>query len=374
MVRPQDGKTSLSISVRRATKRYGESRVLDDVSLEVGAGEFLTILGPSGSGKTTLLNVISGFTRLDDGSVHFGGDDVTWRPVNERGLGIVFQNYALFPHMTVGENVAFPLKVRRLGRAAIKERVASALRLVQLSGFVDRAIGSLSGGQRQRVALARAVVFAPPIVLMDEPLSALDKTLREQMQVEIRHLHSKIGATTIYVTHDQREALTMSDRIAVMNHGRVIQCDTPTAIYQAPRDAFVAGFVGEFTLLRARRKADRAAILDDGTELRVTSPLPNDKLWVVLRAERVLLPEECTPESNRIPITVRDVIYQGDSLLILGDLAGSRVSIRRPLRAESQFSRPSPGVRLTVGLALADTIVVADDPGAVLLNAQVVGK
>ena len=234
-------KHPLGISIRGARKSYGAFIALDDVSLKIGPGEFLTLLGPSGSGKTTLLNVISGFVPLEQGSIFFGELDVTARPVNERGLGIVFQNYALFPHLTVGENVAFPLKIRKINKADIKRQVDFVLGLVKLNGFADRPIASLSGGQRQRVALARAIVFFPQIVLMDEPLSALDKTLREQMQVEIRHLHSKIGATTIYVTHDQREALTMSNRIAVMNHGRILQCDTPKMILRIAAQFFCRG-------------------------------------------------------------------------------------------------------------------------------------
>jgi putative spermidine/putrescine transport system ATP-binding protein len=243
----------LSISARRVRKAYGKFVALRDVSFEVGAGEFLTLLGPSGSGKTTLLNIIAGFLRLDSGSILFGDEDVTLRPVNARGLGMVFQNYALFPHMTVGENVSFPLRVRRLPKAEITERVRSVLRLVRLEGMIERNVEALSGGQRQRVALARAVVFHPRIVLMDEPLSALDKGLREQMQIEIRQLHQKIGATTIYVTHDQREALTMSDRVAVMNHGTIVQCDSPTVVYHKPNVAFVAAFMGETTLLPVAR-------------------------------------------------------------------------------------------------------------------------
>jgi putative spermidine/putrescine transport system ATP-binding protein len=207
------------------------------------------------------------------------------------------------------------------------------------------------------VALARAVVFSPRIVLMDEPLSALDKNLREQMQVEIRHLHEKIGATTIYVTHDQREALTISDRIAVMNHGRVVQCDTPANIYENPGSAFVAEFIGETTLLPVTRTATDLA-LPDGTRLRTTRPLPAaPALLLALRAERLLMPDECGPDSNRLPAVLRDVIYQGDSLLMLAEIAGQSVALRRPLRG-LPGPLPSPGTSLSLGLDAAAMILV----------------
>ncbi|MGE5146406.1 MAG: ABC transporter ATP-binding protein [Candidatus Eiseniibacteriota bacterium] len=349
---------SLGISIRGVAKSYGAAVALADVSLEIGAGEFVTLLGPSGSGKTTLLNIIAGFVRLDRGQICFGDEDITLRPVNHRGLGMVFQNYALFPHLSVAENVAFPLKVRRVGGKETRERVRHVLDLVQLGHLGERNVAALSGGQRQRVALARAVVFSPKIVLMDEPLSALDKNLREQMQVEIRHLHEKIGATTIYVTHDQREALTMSDRIAVMNHGRIVQLGTPAEIYEHPKTAFVAEFIGETTLVPAER-CENGLRLADGAVLRPAAPPPADgPLQVVLRAERVLMPDECGADACRFAVDVRDVIYQGDSLLILTELAGRPLAIRRPLRGVGRAALPRPGDRLTVGLDPASIVVV----------------
>ncbi len=354
---------SLSISVRSVRKQYGEFVALDDVSIDVAPGEFLTLLGPSGSGKTTLLNMIAGFVRLDRGRILFGEEDITLQPVDKRGVGMVFQNYALFPHMTVGENVAFPLKVRRMKRPEIRRRVAEALELVQLAPFAERNVLALSGGQRQRVALARAVVFSPKVVLMDEPLSALDKNLREAMQVEIRHLHEKIGATTIYVTHDQREALTMSNRIAVMNHGRIVQVGTPTEIYEQPKTSFVAEFIGETTLVPVDRAEDGQVRLSDGSLLRPAAGLPEaQKLAIALRAERVLLPDECGPDTSRFEVEVDDVIYQGDSLLVLTKLdGGTPLAIRRPLRGTGMRAVPSPGERLSVGLDPASIVVVTDD-------------
>lgn len=351
---------ALSISARNVWKSYGKFVALRDVSLDVGPGEFLTLLGPSGSGKTTFLNILAGFTRLDSGSLSFGDEDVTLRPLNQRGLGMVFQSYALFPHMTVSENIAFPLRVRGLRSAEIAESVRSVLRLVQLEGFGERNVQTLSGGQRQRVALARAVVFKPRIVLMDEPLSALDKNLREQMQVEIRHLHRQIGATTIYVTHDQREALTLSDRIAVMHEGSILQCDSPAAIYNRPRSAFVAEFIGETTLLPVTRQPGGVA-LSDGSVFPTSAsvPLAARECFLVLRSESVLLPDECGPQSGRFPVLVRDVFFQGDSVLVIGEAAGGkRLTMRRSMRAGRSRALPKEGDRIQVGIDPDNIILV----------------
>ena len=349
---------SLGISVRGIAKSYKATSVLRDVSLEVAPGEFLTLLGPSGSGKTTLLNIVAGFIEPDAGSLHFADQDVTALPVNQRGLGIVFQNYALFPHMSVAENVGFPLTVRRLGRAEIADRVRTVLDLVKLGGLADRNVAALSGGQRQRVALARAVVFSPKIVLMDEPLSALDKSLREEMQVEIRRLHERIGATTIYVTHDQREALTISDRIAVMNAGRIVQCSTPQHVYERPSSLFVSGFIGETTLLPVVR-TDAGIRLPDGTVWKLAQPLPEGSdLVLVLRAEKLRLAAAGeTPEAGFAAV-VRDVIYQGDSLLVLADLDGRPdlpLTVRQPVPAGD---RPTAGQRVRVSIDPASIVVL----------------
>ena len=232
---------SLPLTISGVTKSYGSLKALDNVSIDVKSGEFVTLLGPSGSGKTTLLMVLAGFVRPDSGSVRFGDEEVIRKPPHKRGVGMVFQNYALFPHMNVLNNVAFPLKLRRVAQDEIAERVQGALDLVQLGDLGQRRVDQLSGGQRQRVALARAIVFDPQILLMDEPLSALDKKLREQMQIEIRHLHEKLGRTTVYVTHDQREALTMSDRVAVIDFGQFKQIDAPKDLYERPRVSVRSG-------------------------------------------------------------------------------------------------------------------------------------
>ena len=232
------GGPACPIAIRRVGKSYGAFHALREVDLDVSGGEFLTLLGPSGSGKTTLLMIIAGFTRADAGSLRFGETEVIFDPPNRRNVGVVFQNYALFPHMDVFNNVAYPLALRKVPKDELRVRVERILRLVQLDGLGQRRVHELSGGQRQRVALARAVVFEPRILLMDEPLSALDKNLRETMQIEIRRLHDRLGVTTIYVTHDQREALTMSDRIAVMNGGRIVQVGSPREVYEVADHRF----------------------------------------------------------------------------------------------------------------------------------------
>mgnify|MGYP001459915650 CR=1 FL=1 len=239
----QPSSTALPVQVQSLSRHFGEVRAVDDVSFDIRPGEFLTLLGPSGSGKTTLLMMIAGFSRPTAGSIRIGGQEIVHLPPHKRNIGMVFQNYALFPHMTVGENIAYPLRLRKTGRAEVEERVRKVLDLVQLGGYAGRRIGQLSGGQRQRIALARAIVFEPRILLMDEPLSALDKQLRETMQIEIRKLHDRLGTTTISVTHDQREALTMSDRIAVFSNGRLAQIATPFGLYEQPENRFIAQFI-----------------------------------------------------------------------------------------------------------------------------------
>ncbi len=267
---------SLPLTISGVTKSYGSLKALDNVSIDVKSGEFVTLLGPSGSGKTTLLMVLAGFVRPDSGSVKFGDEEVIRKPPHKRGVGMVFQNYALFPHMNVLNNVAFPLKLRRVAQDEIAERVQGALDLVQLGDLGQRRIDQLSGGQRQRVALARAIVFDPQILLMDEPLSALDKKLREHMQIEIRHLHEKLGRTTVYVTHDQREALTMSDRVAVIDFGQFKQIDAPKDLYERPRSKFVADFIGESSFLPV--EVNGSSIDLDGATMRLAEPpISSDK-------------------------------------------------------------------------------------------------
>jgi ABC-type Fe3+/spermidine/putrescine transport system ATPase subunit len=242
--------TSADIKLERVTKSFdGRVVAVDDVTLDIAAGEFFALLGPSGCGKTTSLRMIAGFELPDSGRVHVAGRDITDLPVHRREMGMVFQSYALFPHRTVAENVAFGLRMRGVSKADISRRVAAALALVALTGLEERKPGQLSGGQQQRVALARALVVEPPVLLCDEPLGALDRKLRQQMQFELKELQQRLGVTLVFVTHDQEEALAMSDRIAVMNKGKVEQVGSPTEIYERPRTRFVADFIGEINLL-----------------------------------------------------------------------------------------------------------------------------
>ncbi|WP_374633386.1 ABC transporter ATP-binding protein [Ferrovibrio sp.] len=299
-------KQGLSVTVTGINKKFGSHVALDNVNIFIKPGEFISLLGPSGSGKTTLLMILAGFARPDSGSVKFGETEMIRMPPHKRNIGMMFQNYALFPHMTVGENVAYPLKLRRTPKAEIVQRVTTALDLVKLAQYGDRRVDQLSGGQRQRVALARAVVFQPQVLLMDEPLSALDKNLREQMQIEIRQLHEKLGMTTITVTHDQREALTMSDRVAVIDHGKLMQFGTPVELYERPANRFVAGFIGESTFIEHEGRI----LVVRPERLQVEKPGQlNGGDWIKFAGR------------------VQSVIFQGDSLLstvLLSDKAGGQ--------------------------------------------------
>lgn len=346
---------ALPIAVRGLVRRYGRVAALDGVDLDVAQGEFLTLLGPSGSGKTTLLMILAGFTRPDAGSVRFGGEEMVRVPPHRRNLGVVFQSYALFPHMDVAANVGFPLALRGVGGAERARRVGAALEQVQLSGFGGRRVDQLSGGQRQRVALARAIVFEPGILLMDEPLSALDKKLREQMQIELRHLHQRLGTTVIYVTHDQREALTLSDRIAVIDQGRIQQIDTPQRLYEAPESHFVADFIGDSAFLPVSVAGGVARLA--GVALRLARPAKDGAHLLVLRPEKVVLGGG--PGLNAIEAVVVELVYQGDSLRIdvrLDD--GAVVTLRELARAGRIAALPAVGERVRLGLDPADTLLV----------------
>src|SRR5215204_3439429 len=293
---PPDGNGKGAIGLRAVTKRYGAERVVDQVTLDIFPGEFFSLLGPSGSGKTTTLMMIAGFATVDEGAVTVDGRDIAGAPPQRRGFGMVFQNYAIFPHLNVFENVAFPLRARRLPAEQIRERVAWALGLVRLERFGDRFARQLSGGQQQRVASARAIVFQPKVVLMDEPLGALDKNLRYEMQVEIKDIQRRLGMTVVYVTHDQEEAMNMSDRIGIMNRGRVEQVGAPTEIYERPTSTFIGRFLGEANLLEGelREIAGQHAtiILAGQTEFRATVPkpiAPGTRVSQFVRPERVQL-------------------------------------------------------------------------------------
>jgi putative spermidine/putrescine transport system ATP-binding protein len=353
---------SLPIVLSRLCKAYGSVKALDNVSLNIAAGEFLTLLGPSGSGKTTLLMALAGFVRPDYGSILFGDREMITTPPNKRGLGMVFQSYALFPFMTVAENIAYPLKIRGLSKSDQKMRTKHALDTVELDGYGDRRVSQLSGGQRQRVALARAMVFEPQIILMDEPLSALDKKLREHMQIELKALHQKLDATVVYVTHDQREALTMSDRIAVVNHGRIEQVETPERLYRQPNSFFVADFIGESVSLPVEVSNKKAHL--NGRVLKSDLPISEGRGGhrLVIRPEllEVILGE--IPETaNDFSGHVYDIIYQGDSILVIVQHESlGQINVRVPANRAGQKGLPSQGERIGLALHPEDTIIVPE--------------
>jgi spermidine/putrescine ABC transporter ATP-binding subunit len=299
------------------TKQFGSVVAADDVSLEVEAGEFLTLLGPSGSGKTTILNLVAGFEQPSAGEILVGDRPLTNVPPNRRNIGMVFQDYALFPHMTVFENVAFPLRLRRMPEPEIRRRVAEILEVVRLTGYGHRTPRQLSGGEQQRIALARSLVFHPPLLLMDEPLGALDKNLRESMQMELRHLHRRFGITVLFVTHDQEEAMTMSDRIAVISHGRLQQVGRPEELYESPANEFVANFIGESNLLQGVVTAAAGARLHirtaGGSDLVVAGEgrQVGDRLLVMMRPEALRLSLDGGGAESVLPGVIEEVIYLG---------------------------------------------------------------
>ena len=308
----------------------GVSLVVKDLNLTIAKGEFLTMLGPSGSGKTTCLMMLAGFETATNGEILLDGRPINQVPPHKRGIGMVFQNYALFPHMTVGENLAFPLEVRGMGKSEREDKIKRALDMVQMGSFANRRPAQLSGGQQQRIALARALVFDPKLVLMDEPLGALDKQLREHMQFEIKHLHESLGITVVYVTHDQGEALTMSDRIAVFNDGRIQQLAPPADLYERPDNSFVAQFIGENNRLEGtveEIRGGRALVrlntgeLIDATPVNVSTK--GQKTLVSIRPERVEFKPELLPaDAHMIEAEVVEVIYMGDLFRTVLKVAG----------------------------------------------------
>jgi spermidine/putrescine ABC transporter ATP-binding subunit len=307
-----------SLEVCNLVKAFGRGRVVDDVSFCLPAGGLLTLLGPSGSGKTTTMRMIAGFETPTSGDVKVDGNSIVDLPAYRRNIGVVFQQYALFPHLTVFENVAYPLEMRRVARAQIKQRVEAALGTVRLGGFEARRPEQLSGGQQQRVALARALVFEPRLLLMDEPLGALDKRLRELMQIEIRQLQRQLGITTISVTHDQVEALVMSDLVAVLDGGRLQQLGPPLEVYRRPANRFVADFLGEANLLAGSCRTDADGLLHFistkglSTEVGVGSSVSDEPACIVIRPEHVIIGGEAERLSNRCFAKVSDALYTGD--------------------------------------------------------------
>jgi putative spermidine/putrescine transport system ATP-binding protein len=314
----------------KVSKSYdGSVQVIDSLDFAVERGEFMTLLGPSGSGKTTTLMMLAGFEEPSGGTITYDGRPLNNVPAHRRGIGVVFQNYALFPHMSVAGNLSFPLEMQGIGRADRHERVRAALDMVQLEQLADRKPAQLSGGQQQRVALARALVFKPKLVLMDEPLGALDKQLREQMQLEIKHIHERLGVTVVYVTHDQSEALTMSNRIAIFQNGRIQQLASPSDVYEEPANAFVASFIGENNrlegIIAARDDTYCDLRLGDGTTVRArvgSALVIGSNAILSLRPERVLV-GAASGSQNRFDARIEELIYFGDHSKLRLSLGGS---------------------------------------------------
>ncbi|MBG6504464.1 ABC transporter ATP-binding protein [Pseudomonas aeruginosa] len=318
------------VSFRGVQKSYdGETLIVKDLNLDIRKGEFLTLLGPSGSGKTTSLMMLAGFETPTAGEILLAGRSINNVPPHKRDIGMVFQNYALFPHMTVAENLAFPLSVRGMSKTDVKERVKRVLSMVQLDAFAGRYPAQLSGGQQQRVALARALVFEPQLVLMDEPLGALDKQLREHMQMEIKHLHQRLGVTVVYVTHDQGEALTMSDRVAVFHQGEIQQIEPPRNLYEQPRNTFVANFIGENNRLSGQLLScdgERCVVgLPRGEKveaLAVNVGQPGEPVTLSIRPERVRLNGASESCVNRFSGRVAEFVSLGDHVRVRLEVCG----------------------------------------------------
>jgi putative spermidine/putrescine transport system ATP-binding protein len=320
------------LELSNVSKLFGDVKAVDNISLNIEQGEFLTLLGPSGSGKTTTLNMIAGFEIPSRGEILLENEDITTVAPNNRGIGMVFQNYALFPHMTVSENIAFPLKMRKTPGNEIRQAVQEALELVKLPGFEGRYPHQLSGGQQQRIALARALVFKPKILLMDEPLGALDKKLRDHMRLEIRHLHESLNITVIYVTHDQEEALTMSNRIAIMNEGKIIQLDTPSQLYESPANLFVAGFIGESNFLEGRVAESggkkTAIVTREGLKVwvgKLDHLNSGEEIAVAIRPEKIQILSNDKDASNdiinRFTGRIEEIVYVGEARIYRINLA-----------------------------------------------------
>jgi putative spermidine/putrescine transport system ATP-binding protein len=363
------GATAGRLEVEAASKRFGQVAALSEVSLSVAAGEFVTILGPSGSGKTTLLKVIAGFEIADQGRVLIDRADITELDPAQRNIGMVFQNYALFPHMSVARNIAYPLAMRGMPKPEIAVRVKQAIDMVELGGMAERLPKQLSGGQQQRVALARATVFQPRLLLLDEPFGALDRKLREQMQIEVRRLQRRLGLTTLFITHDQEEALVMSDRIAVMDKGRVLQVGPPNEIYEAPANPFVADFIGESNIFAGVVETEARDVLrvrlEQGPVIEIAARADlaarsGQKVRVMVRPERFvdLAADPNAVWANRIDGRVTDSAYIGvsDKYRVV-TAEGVDVLMRLPSGPSSR--RYGAGEAISAGFHAADARLIA---------------
>jgi spermidine/putrescine transport system ATP-binding protein len=369
-----------AIVLERVTKRFGEVTAVDDISLAIRTGEFFSMLGPSGCGKTTTLRMIAGFETPDQGRILLQSRDVTVAAPQKRNVNMVFQSYGLFPHMTVAENISFGPRIKKLGRDEIDARVSEILKTVRLEGMAERRPAQLSGGQQQRVALARALVNRPAALLLDEPLGALDLKLRKEMQLELKDLQTRTGTTFVYVTHDQEEAMTMSDRIAVMNGGIVEQLASPRDLYQRPASAFVAGFIGTSNLITLRfdRREGGMVVMDLGDGQRILAPDPGTEgteALITVRPEWIKRSSGAAGERTSVVSgTIVDVVYLGSLTQLIVDLpTGDRLSVHQ-LNDEVGAAEPRPGERVLLQWApehsyvigskahLPDPVAIAEDP------------
>jgi putative spermidine/putrescine transport system ATP-binding protein len=358
-----DAPKGSGIRLRGVSKSYGGTTVVDNINLTIEPGEFMTLLGPSGSGKTTTLNMIAGFTEITEGELLIHGRPITNVPAHKRELGVVFQNYALFPHMTVRDNIEYPLKRRRIDKPRRQSMVRKALEMVRMEDFSDRFPSELSGGQQQRIALARALVFGPNVLLMDEPLGALDKKLREWLQGEIKRIHREVGTTFVFVTHDQEEALSMSDRIAVFNNGKIEQVGTAVELYESPATLFVGQFLGESTILEGTVQTDHhgnSVIEFAGHKLIARGETSSERATILIRPENLqLLQASDSRESpsghNAIPATVSTATYLGSGWRYEVSLPGGITGVVRTAHDTHRFA-PGQGAimawRITAGVLL----------------------
>jgi putative spermidine/putrescine transport system ATP-binding protein len=357
------GQIGATIEIKELVKKFDSVIAVNGVDIEIKSGEFLTLLGPSGSGKTTTLNLVAGFEIPTAGKIILGGEDIAYKPPHKRNLGMVFQNYALFPHMKVFENIAFPLRARKVSQKVIKERVGETLSLVKLDGYEGRYPKQLSGGQQQRIALARALVYRPQALLMDEPLGALDKKLRDHMQIEIKRIQKEMGITMIYVTHDQEEALNISDRIGVMNSGKIEQIGPAREIYEKPNNYFVADFIGDANIIKGRitnsEKENAIVSVWGEMEIKAKNHLnksTGDSVHVVVRPERMRLVANEEKQDNCFTGTVWEASYVGEMIRYIIDIPnGEQIGVKEHNIGQSI---ESPGNEIAVGWGCEDALIV----------------
>lgn len=356
------------LQIKDVRKSYGPVVALEDTSLEMHEGEFLTLLGPSGSGKSTLLMAIAGLNNPDGGEIWIDGKLATYLPPFQRDIGMVFQNYALFPHMTIAENIAFPLRMRGVDKATIRKKVADVLEKVQLGHVAERTPRELSGGQQQRIALARCFVYEPSIILMDEPLGALDKKLRDTLQLEIKHLHEELGITVLYVTHDQEEAMVMSDRICLMNNARIEQIGTPDELYHRPKTVFAADFLGESNFLdvavvstegdQVVAKTKTGALLSTRLSL---APVRGSQAKIMIRPEGIEVLADGQAADNALGGTVVDVIVAGGVTKFFVQIEGG--DLLKVTQLTGRLGGMSKGQRVRLGWPADKAVLLADDTG-----------